>query len=263
MMNIEESHFYCETLEHEQLHGAADIAFFSDVALTSGGPILELGCGIGRISIPLAMSGVDVVGLDISLGLLESFRRKIDSCPSDIRQRIRLLRADMRRFALRERFRCIICSSNTLLLSGSDDDLAETIACAATHLLDNGIAVFDVDSIDDDMEAALQEYSIAAVPDAVFTAPDGRILQRTHRLKLVPSQCGAVRVAVSYEYFTADGRKYAERSEKLAFIRPDKLLSLVKNSGLNIIETYGWYDRRPFNRNERKLLIVAGKREHQ
>ena len=50
--------------------GGDDIAFFRSLAEQAGGPVLELGCGAGRVAIPLAEAGFDVVGLDRSTAML-------------------------------------------------------------------------------------------------------------------------------------------------------------------------------------------------
>ena len=58
-----------------------DIPFYVDEALTAGGPVLELGCGTGRVTIPIAAAGVDVTGVDLSPAMLDIARRKVLGLP--------------------------------------------------------------------------------------------------------------------------------------------------------------------------------------
>ena len=60
----------------------ADVAFFVDAAQTAGGPVLEVGCGTGRVLIPTARAGVDIVGLDLSTQMLAICRERLLSEPA-------------------------------------------------------------------------------------------------------------------------------------------------------------------------------------
>jgi SAM-dependent methyltransferase len=76
----------------------ADVAFYVKEARRSGGPVLELGCGTGRVSVPIAEAGIEVVGLDLSPHMLQIARTKARGLPFTVR------RGDMARFDLGRRF---------------------------------------------------------------------------------------------------------------------------------------------------------------
>src|SRR5476649_1199857 len=63
--------------ENAQTLGRRDVAFWRGVASAAHGPVLELGCGTGRVSLPLARAGVNLVGIDRSAPMLERARRRI------------------------------------------------------------------------------------------------------------------------------------------------------------------------------------------
>ena len=63
--------------ENAQTVGRRDVPFWRAVAATAGGPVLELGCGTGRVSLPLARAGVQLVGIDRSAPMLDRARRQI------------------------------------------------------------------------------------------------------------------------------------------------------------------------------------------
>src|ERR671922_2808375 len=84
-----------------------DINFFVEAAQASGGQVLELGCGTGRILIPTARAGVHINGLDASEGMLRVCRARLDTEPADVRRRTDLHHGDIRHFDLGRRFQLI------------------------------------------------------------------------------------------------------------------------------------------------------------
>src|SRR5436309_1616802 len=82
----------------------SDVRFFVDAAREAGSPVLEVGCGTGRILIPTARAGLDIVGLDLSLRMLDVCRQRLRDEPEPVQSRAQLVQADMRGFDLGRRF---------------------------------------------------------------------------------------------------------------------------------------------------------------
>src|SRR5688572_28523217 len=80
--------------ENARTLGRRDVPFWRNLALNAGGPVLELGCGTGRISLPLARAGVPLVGVDRSAAMLAFARRRIRR--GRLQRSLRLLQADIR-----------------------------------------------------------------------------------------------------------------------------------------------------------------------
>src|SRR5713226_6479144 len=74
--------------ENARTLGRRDVPFWRRVASTAGGPVLELGCGTGRVSRPLARAGVDLVGVDRSAAMLDRARRRAIRIPHPASRRI-------------------------------------------------------------------------------------------------------------------------------------------------------------------------------
>jgi SAM-dependent methyltransferase len=72
-----------------------DIAFYERLARETGGPVLELGSGTGRIALPLAEKGLSITGVDISDAMLAVARRKSAARPAPVRDRLTLIHQDM------------------------------------------------------------------------------------------------------------------------------------------------------------------------
>ena len=74
--------------------GRRDLQFYLDLCRDGGGKVLELGCGTGRVLLPVASAGVDIVGLDLSEHMLSKCREKVAVQPQEVQDRIRLVRRD-------------------------------------------------------------------------------------------------------------------------------------------------------------------------
>src|SRR5262247_2576582 len=82
----------------------ADIGFFVEAALASKGPVLEVGCGTGRVLIPTARAGANIVGLDLSERMLDECRKRLRAEQEPVQSRVRLVNGDMRGFDLGRTF---------------------------------------------------------------------------------------------------------------------------------------------------------------
>lgn len=80
--------------ENARTLGRRDVPFWRNLALRAGGPVLELGCGTGRISLPLAKAGVDLVGIDRSAPMLARARTRMRR--GKLVDRMQLVRGDIR-----------------------------------------------------------------------------------------------------------------------------------------------------------------------
>jgi SAM-dependent methyltransferase len=120
-----------------------DVAFYRDLAVRMGGPVLEYGCGNGRISLPIAKAGIDIVGVDHSKEMLGSLRDSLLKVPESVAERVRLVQGDMRKVRLRKRFKLVLCTFNTFLHLYERSDVERFLSCVRAHLLPTGRLVFD------------------------------------------------------------------------------------------------------------------------
>ena len=84
-----------------------DVDFFVNAAIESGGPVLEVGCGTGRILIPTARAGISITGLDLSDHMLDVCRADLKEEAREIQERVDLVQGDMRDFILDQKFALI------------------------------------------------------------------------------------------------------------------------------------------------------------
>jgi len=122
----------------------ADVTFYVALARQAGGPVLEYGVGNGRIALPIARHGVEVVGVDHSQSMLRDLRQRLKVEPEEVRRRVRVVRGDMRRAKLRRRFPLVLCTFNTALHLYTREDVEAFLARVRAHLAPRGRFVVDL-----------------------------------------------------------------------------------------------------------------------
>jgi SAM-dependent methyltransferase len=121
-----------------------DVAYYVGLARAAGGPVLEYGVGNGRIAIPTARHGVDVVGVDHSRPMLRDLRERLKTEALDVGKRVRIVAGDMRRVKLRRRFPLVLCTFNTALHLYTRPDVEAFLARVHEHLTPRGRFVVDL-----------------------------------------------------------------------------------------------------------------------
>jgi SAM-dependent methyltransferase len=121
-----------------------DREFYVEEALRAGGDVLEVGCGTGRILLPIAEAGGSITGLDPSEEMLAVARRKIASAPEQVRARADLVQGDVRNFRLDRRFRLAIIPYRAFLHLLTVEDQIAGLQSLHHHLQPGGRLVFNV-----------------------------------------------------------------------------------------------------------------------
>lgn len=128
----------------EHAHYVDDLAFWRDAAREAGGPVLDLGCAVGRVTIPLARDGHEVWALDRSEAMLAQLRAHAASVSPDAAGRIHTVCADMCDFALDVRFELVLAAMNTLQTLLTPERQLACLRAVRGHLAPDGEFIFDV-----------------------------------------------------------------------------------------------------------------------
>ncbi|MGZ4414383.1 MAG: class I SAM-dependent methyltransferase, partial [Gaiellaceae bacterium] len=198
-----------------------DVAFYLEEARRSGGPVVELGVGTGRIAVPLGADGIRVIGVDSSRAMLEVCARRAALAGITLDLRV----GDLREPPVTERVPLVICPFRSLLHMHTDEDRLGVLGAAYDLLLPGGRFVFDVFTPDADDIAQTQGRWLEREPGIFEHAvwdESARTLTLTVR---------------------GDER---ETTMALAWLSPDEWRGLLEQAGFEIEACYGWFDRTPY-----------------
>jgi SAM-dependent methyltransferase len=219
--------------------------------------ILELGCGTGRILLPLAGAGHRVVGLDLDTGALALAGQRLAQAGAALRQRVRLVHGDMRAFRLDERFDCILIAFNTLYCL---EDEAAQIACLRTaraHLAPGGILIWDAYAIDDfhdHSDPLADEDPDEAAQPALSVEWRGV----THDVyEATRWDRDAQRLEVSYRYVPRDGGAACGHTLHHRYLLTRDLHGLCARAGLTLLAAFAGFDERPLDATSEHMVCIA------
>jgi SAM-dependent methyltransferase len=134
---------------------AEDLGLWRELA--GAGPVLDLGCGTGRVALDLAARGVPVVGLDRDAVLLAALRARAEGLP------VETVCADARDFDLGRRFAVVLAPMQTVQLLGGPEGRARFLRCARAHLEPGGLFAL---ALADALEGFDEETATPPLPDA-------------------------------------------------------------------------------------------------
>jgi len=207
-----------------------DVEFYVAEAVRSGGPVLELGVGTGRIAVPVAAAGVRVVGVDSSEGMLQVARERAEAAGVELDLRF----GDLRRPPVEERFALVIIPFRSLLHMQTDEDRRAALRAVRSHLVDGGRFVFDVFTPDAQDIADTHGVWLEREP-GIFERADWDEAKRTLTLRV-----------------SGDG---AEAELSLAWLPIEEWRTLLAEEGFAVEGVYGWFDRTPYAGHEDSIWV--------
>ena len=230
-----------------------DIPFYVEEAVRSGGPVLELGCGTGRIAIPIAQSGVDIVAIDSSSAMLERAKSKAESARTP---KLTLLQADMRDFGIDTQFALIIIPFRGFLSLLSVEDEMRALATIRRHLAPGGRLVFDIFVPDLNMMAQAGDVPYY-FRDVIDPATDAHMVIWNQASYDAFSQVMSIRTTI--EELNESGRVASKmyRDFALRYITRWEMHHLLRTCGFDVLALYGDFDRNGFDEESTDMVWVA------
>ncbi|MHA1932097.1 MAG: class I SAM-dependent DNA methyltransferase [Promethearchaeota archaeon] len=225
------------------------VPFYIKQARKYGGPILELACGTGRISIPIAKNGISIVGLDFSVKMLEQAKR--NSKENDVE--IEWIQADMTNFSLSRKFSVIMMPAAAMNWVLENKSIEKCLTCIKDHLNQDGRFIFSLfnPNLEILQRDPSKKYDIDKYPD-----PNGK---------------GTVVVTVSNFYdkatqinhvtsYSRINDKEIIKKLKLRMFFPQELDGLLSYNGFIIDHKYGTFDEEPFNSDSNLQIVICHKK---
>lgn len=237
-----------------------DVPFFVEMAQRGEGPVLELGCGTGRVLIPTARAGIEIVGLDRSHAMLSRCREKLSHEPEAVQSRAQLVHGDIRQFELRRSFGLVTIPFRPFQHLIAVEDQLSCLASIHRHLRDEGRLILDVYNpylprlVDD-------RYLVESDELPEFTMPDGRRVVRRHRTVSRDLFDQVNEEELIYYVTHPDGReeRLVYRFQMRYFFRFE-MEHLLARSGFQIEAVYADYLKNPYgSQYPGELICVARK----
>lgn len=236
-----------------------DVMWYRQKAVDSGGPVLELGAGTGRVAIPIAEAGIRVSALDLDTGMLDKLRSKASALAGDVRARISVHRADMRAFTLDDQFALVIIPFRAFLHNLTRDDQLATLRCAHAHLRPGGGLALNVFHPSLEYMAANAGVHAGVWRWRTTEKLAGRgfvVYSDTTRYNTVEQR---VESMIRTEEFAPDGslRRTNMMHLEIAYLYPSDIVSLLAESGFELTRMSGNFSGRPFERDGDELVVEA------
>lgn len=230
-----------------------DVRYYTGLAVESGGPVLELGVGTGRVALAIAKAGIEVVGVEPMAPMLDQARQQRERLPDAARQRLELRQAKLERLRLRRKFPLVVAPFNVWMHLYTRAQIERGFATVRHHLARGGRFAFDV-----------------LLPDPVCLARDPF---KAYRGGTIPHPRDGVRYRYS-EYFSYDPVTQIEtvimdfehpEEKQRSFCTPltqrqffpAELEALLHYNGFIVESHTGDFDGEPITASTESQVIVA------
>jgi len=226
-------------------HKVDDIPFYQHWAKETGGKILEMACGTGRVAEPLLYKGYNYTGLDLSHVFIDHCRKKYPNG--------QFITGDMRSFQLDQQFDLILIPFNSFLHLYEEDEMIQCLESAQSHLSEKGRFLLDI-----------------FVPDPEFLYRDPN--KKYEEMTIVHPEGGDCIVwqknqfdeereinHIQWFFDRGDGKAQDEYVFDMRMIYPDTMDRLLNESGFTIEEKWGDYDGDLFDESSLLQLYICSK----
>jgi SAM-dependent methyltransferase len=209
-----------------------DVELYVEEALASGGPVVELAVGTGRIAVPIAKAGIPVIGVDQSPGMLAVARSYAER--EGVSGLLDLRVGDLREPPVSERVPLVTIPFRSMLHMADDADRSRALGAAAALLEPEGRLVFDVFAPSEDDITETDGLWLEREP-GIFERADWDARERMLTLSV-------------------RGREEAATME-LHWLSAPEWNALIEDAGFEVEALYGWFDRRSYEGGEDQIWV--------
>ena len=210
-----------------------DVSFYVEEALAADGPVVELGAGTGRIAVPIAEAGVQVIGVDSSAGMLGVARARAEA--AGVEALVDLREGDLRKPPVDGPVALVLVPFRALLHLETDATRLEALAAIHALLRPGGRLVFDVFApSSEDIEETNGRW-LEREP-GIWERADWNQRERVLTLDV----CGPS----------------GETSMRLSWLPVERWHVLLEEAGFRVTACYGWFDRRPYTDGEDTIWVA-------
>ena len=237
-----------------------DVEFYVDEALAADGPVLELGCGTGRVLIPIARAGVTIHGLDESNAMLDQCRTKLGTEPREVRDRVALHQGDMRSFNLHQLYALVTLPFRPFQHLLNIEDQLACLTSAHRHLRPGGRIILDL--FNPSLDFLVNRPIGVEMPEGpAFTMPDGRQVERSFKVVDADRFAQVNSIELIYNVKSPGGGTSRQvHAFKMRYLFRFEAEHLLARAGFTVDQLYAGYDRSEYGSTyPGELIFVARK----
>jgi SAM-dependent methyltransferase len=239
-----------------------DLPFYLDLAEQSGGPVLEIACGTGRVLIPIARKGIEICGVDNSQPMLQVLKENLARESQQVRQRVSAQEGDMRNFRLQQKFPLVMIPFRPMRHMYTVEDQVSALKAAVSHLTDTGILAFDVfypkfEMIWTKVGEEVREMEWTSNPDST------KIVRRFFRKDSIDKINQIFSFTFIFRTYES-GNLILEETEafKLCYYTYPHLRALFLLAGLEPVGEYGSFAKTPLDNTSEQMIFLLRKSQH-
>jgi SAM-dependent methyltransferase len=254
--NISAKHYDAAYAAKQDL---VDLPFYVDLAKKSGGPVLELACGTGRVLLNIARHGIEIDGVDNSAPMLHVLKSHLEKEPPQVRQKITLHEGDMRTFRTGKKYPLVLMPFRPMQHMFTVRDQVSALTTAATHLQENGTFAFDVFYPRFDLlPAGIGEEKLELEwPDP---GDPNKIVRRYFRKESFDKIRQTFAATFIFRTYEGDKLLHEETEPlKMSYYTYPHLKSLFQLAGLETVEEFGSFARAPVDNSSDQMIFVLKK----
>ncbi|OGO18321.1 MAG: hypothetical protein A2Z14_03930 [Chloroflexi bacterium RBG_16_48_8] len=234
-----------------------DLSFWQELAHSSGSPILELGCGPGRVLLALAKKGITVTGLDSDEEMLQWVRSQATQA---LLQKITLIHGDMRSLSLPNQYPLVIVPCNTFAYF-NDAAALQVLAGIKRHLTSNGQLAMAIPNpaqyTDFDAEQIQMEIS-ETEPISDFIEPISQHPVQVYAYEELDRERNILQVLWAFDELFPDGQvKRLQHPVSYTLRSLEEMLELLSYAQMGVKHVFGDYQRGSLDQNSHEMIIVA------
>ena len=235
-----------------------DVEFYLDLVKKYSNEVLELCCGTGRITIPIARSNITVTAIDISKEMLSIFRNKLKQELEEVSSRINLVESDIVNFSLNKKFNCILISFHSFQALIDNYQISQALKTIFQHLTDEGAFILNLFLPLDDMK------KIEGVCESkIVTKGKGEIIYKKNCINTFVDTLQQI-IYYELQYLPIDNGvegKPVTENLKAKYYNADQIKEILQQHNFNIeTEYYGFKNNSTDKDNSLELTLVCKKK---
>ena len=245
---------------YSTLEDLSDLRFYTGMAARTGGPVLELACGTGRVLLPIARQGVRIDGVDSSPAMLRQLRQKLACEPQRVRRLVTFSTGDLRCFRAKRKYALVIMPFRPMQHMYTVEDQIAALQTAQFHLAPCGLLAFDV--YYPRLESVLtgigeEKLELQWVPKDDPTMSVQRYVRKESADKIHQN------FSATYIYRTYRGDRLVNEETaplKMSYYTYPHLRALFLLAELEIVEEYGSCEKAPLDGDSREMVFILRRR---